>query len=152
MHLVEGGNGQLYDFFDNVSQADNKCCSISQGYERKTCLYKCIEICVNCYNCHFSYDSKPIKVNGCSVELLLINLVLFLRTLCFVFRPKAKKGKLEKSAPLIAPSPAINNSASIIQSFEMAVKCFELLNSTEELKYGSVSEHFALLYYRIPLK
>ncbi|GFS16131.1 integrator complex subunit 10 [Elysia marginata] len=49
--------------------------------------------------------------------------------------PKAKKSKLEKSAPVIVPSTAINASASILQSFEMAVKCFELLNSTEELKY-----------------
>ncbi|KAK3709782.1 hypothetical protein RRG08_028815 [Elysia crispata] len=49
--------------------------------------------------------------------------------------PKAKKNKLEKSPPLIVPSHTINASASILQSFEMAVKCFELLNSTEELKY-----------------
>lgn len=49
--------------------------------------------------------------------------------------PKSKKSKMEKSAPVIVPSPTINSSTSILQSFEMAVKCFELLNSTEELKY-----------------
>ncbi|GFN74380.1 integrator complex subunit 10 [Plakobranchus ocellatus] len=50
-------------------------------------------------------------------------------------RPRAKKGKLDKAAPVIEPSLTIGAADKILQSFEMAVKCFELLNSTEELKY-----------------
>ncbi|KAH9507713.1 Integrator complex subunit 10 [Bulinus truncatus] len=48
---------------------------------------------------------------------------------------KSKKPKLEPSLPAIQTSPNIVSPVTIIQSFEMAVKCYEILNSTEEMKF-----------------
>ncbi|BFZ12741.1 hypothetical protein BsWGS_15780 [Bradybaena similaris] len=49
--------------------------------------------------------------------------------------PRSKKQKLEVSAPTIQCSSKITSTTNMLQAFEMAIKCFEILNSTEEMKF-----------------
>ena len=54
-----------------------------------------------------------------------------------VFSPKPKKHKADSSGqPLILPSSGIPNSQALLSSFTMALKCYELLHSKEELRKG----------------
>ncbi|XP_055890645.1 integrator complex subunit 10-like isoform X2 [Biomphalaria glabrata] len=48
---------------------------------------------------------------------------------------KSKKPKLDCTYPTIETSPNIISSAFVLQSFETAVRCYEILNSTEEMKF-----------------
>ncbi|CAG5126669.1 unnamed protein product [Candidula unifasciata] len=48
---------------------------------------------------------------------------------------RSKKQKLDVSAPTIHCSSGIASPTAMLQAFELAVKCFEILNSTEEMKF-----------------
>ncbi|CAL1538493.1 unnamed protein product [Lymnaea stagnalis] len=48
--------------------------------------------------------------------------------------PRSKKQKLDSLAPSIQCSPNITSSVAILQCFETAVKCYDILNSTEDMK------------------
>ncbi|XP_005110561.1 integrator complex subunit 10 [Aplysia californica] len=49
---------------------------------------------------------------------------------------RAKKAKVDSGqTPVINPSPAVTAFPVIFQLFEMGIKCFELLNSSEEMKF-----------------
>jgi len=51
-------------------------------------------------------------------------------------QPRSKKAKSEGSiAPSILPSPSVAASANISDLFKMAVNCFEILNSTDGMRF-----------------
>jgi len=51
-------------------------------------------------------------------------------------QPRTKKAKHDSSkAPSLHPSPSITSSANICDLFKMAVNCFEILNSTDAMRF-----------------
>ena len=67
-------------------------------------------------------------------------LLFFFFTL-ILFRPRTKKAKLDSGQlPIVQPSSSITSFTNILQLFEMAVRCFEVLNATDAMKFGKL--HF----------
>ncbi|XP_059177730.1 integrator complex subunit 10-like [Physella acuta] len=101
----------------------------------KQILHSAMVLFVHSMVSYVSYvDAESAVVSTHLIPVILVENVTNTKVLSTT-PCKAKKPKLDPSLPNIHASPNIPGSAAILQAFETACKCYEILNSTEDMKF-----------------
>ncbi|XP_041373547.1 integrator complex subunit 10-like [Gigantopelta aegis] len=117
----------LLNVFNHAKQAP------SSESSQKQILFMSTVVFLQCLNTYISSLDSDTSQGGLRTPVVLVE-GFTSESDEVIAQPKPKRLRSEPVLPQIQPSPSIGNSGNIIENFLTAMKCFELLHSSEELR------------------